>query len=282
MKEFKSCKYCGAQIPHQDNKCPSCGKRQIKIGTIVALYAVLIPICAFILFSGMGESEENKSVSSEEMEQSAQNFNEDYYVEPTEWLEELSQIDRSITNALQAKGYSIEHASEIQEILNTLGIQSIIIQHTTGSAEDGLNSVVCYPNGNTDEDHRFYFTTEDGVLFYAGFLNEDLYDSERGGYLKNYNNVHVPEKEVTTEIYDRLRSLAINEVKSCLNYPNTADFNSFSWGVGRSDNNYQIIGSVTAENAFGVEEEIPFSVWFMDGENGFTTEGVALNGVRVK
>lgn len=267
----------------QDNRCPSCGKQQIKTSTIVALYAIFIPACFIFFLSGYLNRQENvENKVNDEIHQQEVTEDNSYYSEPKETLEELEQIDTGISGRLQSVGYSTEHSTQIQEILNTVGIESIIIQHMSGDAESGLNSIVCYPNGNTDEDHRFYFTTEDGVLFYAGFLNEDLYDSERGGYLKNYNNVHVPEKEVTTEIYDRLRSLAINEVKSCLNYPNTADFNSFSWGVGRSDNNYQIIGSVTAENAFGVEEEIPFSVWFMDGENGFTTDGVALNGVRVK
>ena len=205
-----------------------------------------------------------------------------YYLDQEKQLEELSEINSGITTTLCAYGYSVEHASKIQEILNAVGIDSIVVENISGQAEDGLNSVVCYPNGYTDRERRFYFTTEDGILFYAGFLDEDLYDNNKGGYLKSYDDVHVPEKEVTVVVYDMLRSRAIEEVKSCLNYPNTADFSSTAWGIGRSDSKYQIIGKVTAENGFGVEQEIPFSVWFVaDGDN-FLTEGVALNGTRVK
>lgn len=207
---------------------------------------------------------------------------ESAYTQPQDQLEELEQIDAEITNVLRESGYSLEHASMIQEILNMVGIKSIEIENMTGHAEEGLNSVVCYPNGHTDRDRRFYFTTEDGTLFYAGFADEDLYDSEKGGYLKNYSDVHVPEKDVTLEAYEELCSLATEEVKHCLNYPNTADFSPLSWGVGRNDDNYQIIGSVTAENGLGVEEEISFSVWFIAGNDTFSTEGISLNGVRIK
>lgn len=207
---------------------------------------------------------------------------ESAYIQPQDQLEELGQIDTEITDVLLENGYLLEHASMIQEILNMVGIESIEIQSITGQAEEGLNSVVCYPNGHTDRDRRFYFTTEDGVLFYAGFGDEDLYDSEKGGYLKDYDDVHVPEKEVTLEVYEELRSLATEEVKNCLNYPNTANFSSLNWGIGRNDDNYQIVGSVTAQNGLGVEEEIPFSVWFVAGDNSFTLQGISLNGLRVK
>ena len=207
---------------------------------------------------------------------------ESAYVQPQDQLEELGQIDTKITDVLIESGYSLEHASMIQEILNMVGIESIEIESMTGQAEEGLNSVVCYPNDYTDRDRRFYFTTEDGVLFYAGFGDEDLYDSEKGGYLKDYGDVHVPEKEVTLEVYEKLRSLATEEVKNCLNYPNTADFGSLNWGIGRSDDNYQIVGSVTAKNGLGVEEEISFSVWFVSENDSFSVEGIALNGIRVK
>lgn len=207
---------------------------------------------------------------------------EELFVQPQEQLEQLEQIDSGIANTLTKNGYSIEHASAIQEILNTVGIESIEIESMTGEAENGVNAVVCYPNGYTERDRRFYFTTENGVIFYAGFSNEDLYDSASGGYLKSYDDVHIPEKEVTTDVYETLRALATEEVKSCLTNPDSADFGLLDWGIGRSDNNYQIIGSVTAENNLGVEDEIPFSVWFVaDGDN-FLTEGVALNGTRVK
>lgn len=212
----------------------------------------------------------------------AQEKNEGVFTEPEEKLDMIDSIDTSISDTLIETGYTVEHATEIQEILNTLGIESIEVTGVTGVAEEGLNAVVCMPNGYTTEDRRFSFTTEDGVLFYAGFLNEDLYDSDKGGYLKNYADVHVPEKTVSLEVFSDLQELSCQEVKKYLNHPQSADFDALNWRVGRSDDHYQILGSVTASNSFGVKDNVPFSVWFVVTDSGYGVEGVEIDGTRVK
>ena len=196
----------------------------------------------------------------------------------------LEEVDTGIIGELQAAGYTVEQASEIQQILNTIGIYSIKIESMTGKAQEGLNSVVCYPNDFLeDRDRRCYFTTEDGVLFYVGFRDEDLYDIDKGGFLKSYSDVHVPETEVTMEEYDTLVLAAETEVKSLLTYPTTANFSLIDWGVGRSDEHYKIIGKVTAKNGLGIEDEILFSVWFVkDNSENFVVEGMTFDNIRVK
>lgn len=249
-----------------------------------------IAVAVLLSLSACGASEDKKSadnsgeIASTSSNSAETNSNKDNgaFILPTETLSDLEQIDSAVTDTLIASGYSINHASAIQEILNTVGITEIKIESMTGEAESGLNAIVCYPNGYTDKDRRFFFTTEDGVLFYAGFSGEDLYDSENGGYLKNYSDVHVPEKEVTLEVYGELQSLATSAVKQYLNYPDTADFGALDWKIGRSDEKYQILGKVTAKNGFGVKEDILFSVWFIANGTEYTVEGVSLNGVRVK
>jgi len=207
---------------------------------------------------------------------------DDWFVAPEEPMNEIDGVDMEITNALTSQGYTIEHASQIQEILNRVGISTVSVESMTGEPENGLNSVVSYPNGYTDRDRRFFFTTEDGVLFYAGFSDEDLYDSALGGYLKSYEDVHVPEKEVSTETYNALRTLAEAEVKKYLNQPESADFGMLDWGIGRSDSKYQVIGRVEAKNAFNAQKEMPFSVWFEVEGSTYVVEGIALDGIRVK
>ena len=204
------------------------------------------------------------------------------FVTFSEKLTPLKEIEFSIARVAEAAGYSVEHASKIQEVLNAVGIESIQIEEMTGEAESGLNAVVCFPNGYSDRDRRLHFTTENGVIFYVGFSGEDLYDAENGGYLKNYGDVHIPEKEVSLEVYEQLCALAEREVRNVLNYPDSADFSMLDWGIGRSDDQYQVIGKVTAKNGFGVKQESPFSVWFISTESGYNVEGVALDGVRVK
>jgi hypothetical protein len=195
---------------------------------------------------------------------------------------ELTDIDSNMTKALITAGYTLEQASEIQKILNTVGIKSIEIESMTGKATDGLNAVVCYPNGLKDRNRRFHFTTDNGVLFYAGFLNEDLYDSQKGGYLKSYGDVHVPETKIDMDTYNRLQMLAIETVKTYLKYPSSSNFDTFAWGIGRSDDKYKIQGKVSAKNAFGVKDDLFFSVYFVQKDNDFSIEGVIINGTRVR
>ena len=131
----------------------------------------------------------------------------------------LPKIDNGIVEKLTEVGYSIEHATEIQSILNTCGITSIEIYFQTGEAEKGLNAMSCYANGSKEDKSRFTVTTEDGVPFYVGFLNEDLYDKDQGGFLMKYTDVHIPETKVDMDTYITLQSLAVKAVESCLNYP---------------------------------------------------------------
>ena len=255
-----------------------------KLAVYGVALAMLLSLCACDASDGQKNKDNagnSTSTSSNDVETNSNKDNGAFIV-PTEPLSDLEQIDSTVTDTLIATGYSIDHASAIQEILNTVGITEIEIESMTGEAESGLNSVVCYPNGYTDKDRRFFFTTEDGALFYAGFSGEDLYDSENGGFLKNYSDVHVPEKEVTLEVYGELQSLATSAVKQYLNYPDTADFGALDWKIGRSDEKYQILGKVTAKNGFGVKDDILFSVWFIANGTEYTVEGISLNGVRVK
>lgn len=227
-------------------------------------------------------TEETTEVASEEAENTTAKTSNSLFNTDNEITGEVADVDTSLVATLTEFGYSLEHATQIAEILNAIGIESLTLYSMTGEPESGLNAVVCYPNGYTERDKRFTFTTEDGVVFYAGFLNETLYDIEEGGYLKKYSDVHIPEKTVDMETYTTLQSMAEIEVKKYLKYPSSASFGLLDWGVGRSDDDYKIIGRVTAQNALGMEDEISFSVWFKKADGGFTVEAVALDGQRVK
>lgn len=201
---------------------------------------------------------------------------------PTDTYETLPVVDTAISDVLMGAGYTAEHATEMQYILNTVGIDSIEIYGMTGEAEVGLNAMSCFANGSEERSSRFTVTTDNGVVFYVGFLGEDLYDSEQGGFLKKYTDVHIPETEVDSDTFVTLQYLAEIEVESCLTHPSSADFQTFSWRVGRSDDNYKIIGKVSAKNSFGVEGEMNFGVWFTRVNDSFTPIGVEIDGQRVK
>ena len=186
-----------------------------------------------------------------------------------------------IISVLTLKGYTDEQANKINKILDELGINSIEIYAMTGIPQKGLNAVICYPNGSNDDDHKFTFTTDNGEIFYVGFLGEDLYDSEKGGILKRYNEVHIPNNEVDSNAELSLMMAAEDVIKRYLNYPATADFHTMSWSFARSDDKYSASGTVSAQNAFGVEDEMPFTVYFELVNGKLKIEKVSLNGAVV-
>ena len=301
----KYCIACGAkidsvagktQVYYYDDNDGKLGRNREKaknkkggcINFLLMIFCVLITL-VIVIFVFMPADEEPESQPVEQSaeeeineEESDQKAEDAYFAENDKNLANLDEIDMRISDVLVDAGYTVDHATAIQEILNTIGIDSIEIETISGEAESGVNAVICYPNGLTDRDRRFYFTTEDGVTFYAGFLGEDLYDSAKGGFLKNYNDVHVPEKEVTSDEFVELQLMSEDVVKQYLNYPSTANFDVLSYRVGRRDDHYQITGSVNAQNGFGVEDKLPFSVWFVKEDGKFIIEGVSLKGVRVK
>jgi len=195
---------------------------------------------------------------------------------------ELPKNDFSIdiVRVLTDIGYTIEQATGIQKILYQVGVNSIeILDEVTSDVSAGLDPIRCYANGN--EELQFWFTTEDGVLFYCGFMGEDLYDTSQGGVLMEITDVHIPETEVSISVYNELQQLASDYVEEYLSYPESANFHALDWQIGRSDNNYKIIGIVSAQNSFGINREMNFSVWFISENNKYTIEAIMIDEIRV-
>lgn len=202
-------------------------------------------------------------------------------------IQNQKELDNSIDNEMVGQfmnlGFNIEEATEMQHLFYQMGIKSIKDIHS-GSTNPDINKLVAFvATANNNEKQKFYFSIENRKMFYAGFTSEDLYDSAKGGVLKNINDVHIPETKVSIDDYSRLQVLAQDEVKKYLNYPSTASFPLYDgWGVGRSDDKYKIIGKVNAKNGFGVKSQISFSVWFIKKDNNFVVDAVVIDGNRFK
>ena len=186
------------------------------------------------------------------------------------------------TDQLRKLGFTVDEATSIYNIFVRIGVNQISdIQKGAGTGIDNLQSFVAI--ANNDKKLKFFFTVENRQLYYSGFRDADLYDSTKGGVLKNIGDVHIPETSVDINTYSQLQVLSQNIVKQYLNYPKTAKFPWLNgWGVGRSDDNYRIDGKVTAKNGFGVESELSFSVYFIKTNNKFEVEAVVMDGQRVK
>jgi len=92
----------------------------------------------------------------------------------------------------------------------------------------------------------------------------------------------VPETKIDMDTYSRLQMLAIETVKTYLKYLSSSDFDTFAWGVGRSNDKYKIQRKVTAKNGYGMKDDLFFRVYFVQKDNDFLIEGVVIDGIRVR
>lgn len=253
--------------------------RPIKI--LVAILSVLLTV--FILTSDYIENDVNDNPQTEVKDE---NNKEDSYFSTDDNQVETDSITTDFgvetTTKLRELGFSVDEATSIYNIFVKIGVNQISnIQLGAGSGIDNLQSFVAI--ANNDEKKKFYFTVEKRELYYAGFLDDTLYDSTKGGVIKSIDDVHIPNTEVDIATYSQLQVLSQDLVKKYLKYPNTAKFSLYdSWGVGRRDNKYQVNGKVTAKNGFGVESEMSFSIWFIQKDNNFNVEAIVIDDVRVK
>lgn len=177
---------------------------------------------------------------------------------------------------LKSFGFTDIEAQNIREIFLKCGLTNIDDVEATdpNSTIDGL---VMY-RAKKDKDRTVWFTIDNRSLLYIGLNGVDVYDADKGGYLININDVHIPESEVSVDVFNTLQSIS----------ETTLDYYFFdalwydAWGVARSDNNYMTQCEVYANNRLGVKDWVRAKVWFeYDGEN-YNVTGVVIDGVRYK
>lgn len=78
-------------------------------------------------------------------------------------------------------------------------------------------------------------------------------------YEQGYEPYDIADYIVDTDTAFSLVPLAEEQIKSHLNYPSTANFSLLDWRYGRQKNTYYLQSSLTAENGFGVKDDISFS-----------------------
>lgn len=190
----------------------------------------------------------------------------------------------SIVEVMVDVGYSDGNAVYAERVLNSVGITSIEIVSMSGEAENGLNAMVCYPNGLDKEGSRVTVTTENGIVFYVGFRGEDLYHVSRGGVLKQFSDIPIPETDVSSDAEIRLMMMAEDVAKQIANYPATVDFKTLCWGFWRNDRVYAVQGTFTCTNAFGVKEEHVLKLICETSEDNssISTKEVYLDGNLIK
>ena len=97
-------------------------------------------------------------------------------------------------------------------------------------------------------------------------------------YKEGYEPYQLADYQVSVETSSNLRMMVEELVESQLNYPKTADFPWLDWSYGRDHNLYSVTSYVTAQNAFGVEEDIHFRAIYYIADGIASLKYFEMNG----
>ena len=170
-------------------------------------------------------------------------------------------------------GMTADEAQQGREILLTCGVKSIDICEATDSNAT-IDGLVAF-RGKIDDQRTFWFTVENREIFYVALNGEDLYDVDKGGYLKHFDDVHIPETEVSQSVWFDLTERSDDVLDKY--FVNARYYDA--WGVGRSDNMYMVQCQVYASNLIGTNDWIYAKVWYeQQSDDTFKVVGVQIDG----
>lgn len=98
-------------------------------------------------------------------------------------------------------------------------------------------------------------------------------------YKQGYEPYQVADYIIDTDMKVTLKLAAEDAVESQLNYPSTADFGWLDWTYGREGDIYSVSGSVTAKNAFGVEDELTFTLIYERSGETLKSKYFMIDGI---
>ncbi len=168
----------------------------------------------------------------------------------------------------------IEVEEETNEIMQELNNDVLYADFVTACEQIGLNIEEIRRFEQTEDwaqGTRFTFSYS-GKTFYL-YNNVDTVESINAsltGDTKVYDRGYEP-YQIDDYIFDldkvMFQIYAEDTVKAALNYPSTADFHTMDWAFARDRDLYYVQSNVTAQNAFGVKEEMSFIVVFQKDMN---------------
>ena len=178
----------------------------------------------------------------------------------------------SFVETLMSFGFTEDEAIENAKILKQCGIPSIEKCEPTdkNATIDGL---VAY-RWKMDDNRIIWFTVENRKIFYVALNGEDLYDEDKGGYLKNFDEVHIPETSVSLTVANELRDKTETVLDSYFASSRYYD----AWAYAREDNKY-MLQCQASDGSILTSNWIYCYVWYEQQDNGdFVVTGVQING----
>lgn len=229
------------------------------------IFKIILCTLITINLSGCGSETDSSEASSAE-----NNTSEEIEVIGTETSDSIADIENDgIEEKLIEIGFSEDEVASNAEILRKCGIPSIASYESPNGDYD-LNSVASFVV-YTKDDKKFMFTVDNGTIFYVAYGGEDLYDADNGGYLINFDDVHIPEKEIASEDEIKLKEQAENDLDS---YFTTTPWYD-AWGIAREDDMYML--SCQAQGSVLSSNYITCKVWYQKQDGGsFKLVGVQI------
>ena len=150
-----------------------------------------------------------------------------------------------------------------QDSINNEPDTSSKVEESTEKASNALKVV-----GDTTD-------TTMSEIFYVSLNGEDLYDEEKGGYLKNFNDVHIPE----TYMSESTKMTLKNQTEPFLDKYFPYDTRYYdAWAVGREDDVFMVQCQIS-DGSILTDNWLFARVWYEQQEDGtFTPTGVEING----
>lgn len=188
-------------------------------------------------------------------------------------MSEISTENDTFVEKLLSFGFTEDEAMENAKILRQCGIPNIDICEPT-DANATIDGLVAY-RGELDDDGTFWFTVDSRKIFYVSLNGEDLYDEDKGGYLKNFNDVHIPE----TYMSESIKLTLLHQTEPFLDKYFPYDTRYYdAWAVGREDNVYMVQCQIS-DGSILTDDWLFARVWYEQQEDGtFTPTGVEING----
>lgn len=247
---------------------------------IIFIITSLVIILSFVGCSSerdFNSDTDNTSESETQAITDIETYSEGEYISGEEIEGSIPDIQTdNIVEKLCSFGFTMSEAENIREIFLKCGLDNIDNAKPTdpNATIDGLISYRVV----MDKERTAWFTVDNREVFYIGMNGEDVYDTDKGGYLINIDDIHVPESKVSESAFDKLKSITETTLDSY--FVNALYYDA--WGVSRSDNSYMIRCEVYANNKLGIKDWIKAKVWFeYDGDN-YNVTGVVIDGVRYK
>lgn len=244
--------------------------RKLLVGLISCLIIFSITACGNSFKEGVEQGYEdaiNENSSNEE--KNALEVDGEKSSDTIEIIENDGIVDKLISF-----GFTEEEADEQRKILLQCGILSIDICEPTdeNATIDGLISF----RGKIDEDRIFWFTVENRKIFYIALNGEDLYDEDKGGFIKTFDEVHIPETYVSQEDKIKLRDMAESILEKY--FLASYDVRYYdAWAVGRKDDLYMTRCEIS-DGSILTDGWILGYVWFEKQDGEYVATGIEIDG----